>query len=153
MACGFCHVGFNPLNPPQNPEAPKWSELAGAIGNQYWEEGRLFNLKMTPKDFRWHLGNRQPPGTSDTSRFATDHNHNPSNINAVFLLGHRPTAEERMPDGTTRQCLTSSRTAPTRSAWPGASLRVYVNIGMCSDLADAARSGGRPHAAAAVPDG
>ena len=91
MACGFCHVGFNPLNPPENPEAPKWSNLAGAIGNQYWEEGRLFNLRMPPTDFRWHVGNRQPPGTSDTSRFATDHINNPNAINAVFNLAYRPT--------------------------------------------------------------
>lgn len=134
MACGFCHVGFNPLNPPADPERPKWSELAGAIGNQYWEEGRLFNLKMTPADFRWHLGNRQPPGTSDTSRFATDHVHNPSNINAVFLLGHRPTAMEKMPDGTERAVPHILKDGADSVGVAGASLRVYVNIGMCSDL-------------------
>ena len=134
MACGFCHVGFNPLNPPVDPERPKWSELAGAIGNQYWEEGRLFNLKMTPKDFRWHLGNRQPPGTSDTSRFATDHVHNPSNINAVFLLGHRPTVMEKMPDGTERAVHHILKDGADSVGVAGASLRVYVNIGMCSDI-------------------
>ena len=35
MTCGFCHIGFNPLNPPDNPEAPRWANLAGGIGNQY----------------------------------------------------------------------------------------------------------------------
>lgn len=134
MACGFCHVGFNPLYPPADPERPKWSELAGAIGNQYWEEGRLFNLKMTPKDFRWHLGNRQPPGTSDTSRFATDHVHNPSNINSVFLLGHRPTAMEKMPDGTERAVPHILKDGADSVGVAGASLRVYVNIGMCADI-------------------
>lgn len=134
MACGFCHVGFNPLNPPVDPERPRWSELAGAIGNQYWEEGRLFNLKMTPKDFRWHLGNRQPAGTSDTSRFATDHVHNPSNINAVFLLGARPTAMEVMNDGTERAVHHILKDGADSVGVAGASLRVYVNIGMCSDL-------------------
>ncbi|HTV03390.1 MAG TPA: hypothetical protein VMF13_22760 [Luteitalea sp.] len=134
MACGFCHVGFNPLNPPVDPERPKWSELAGAIGNQYWEEGRLFNLKMTPKDFRWHLGNRQPPGTSDTSRFATDHVHNPSNINAVFLLGKRPTTMEKMPDGSERAVHHILKDGADSVGVAGASLRVYVNIGMCSGI-------------------
>lgn len=134
MACGFCHVGFHPLNPPADPERPKWSELAGAIGNQYWEEGRLFNLKMTPKDFRWHLGNRQPPGTSDTSRFATDHVHNPSNINAVFLLAHRPTTIEKMNDGTERAVHHILKDGADSIGVAGASLRVYVNIGMCSDI-------------------
>ena len=47
--------------------------LAGAIGNQYWEEGRLFNLRMPPTDFRWHVGNRQPPGTSDTAQSSALH--------------------------------------------------------------------------------
>lgn len=134
MACGFCHVGFNPLSPPVDPEKPKWSELAGAIGNQYWEEGRLFNLKMTPRDFRWHLGNRQPPGTSDTSRFATDHNHNPSNINSIFLLASRPTAMEQMPDGSERAVHHILKDGADSVGVAGASLRVYVNIGMCSDL-------------------
>jgi hypothetical protein len=133
MACGFCHVGFNPLNPPQNPEAPKWSNLAGAIGNQYWEEGRLFNLRMPATDFRWHVGNRQPPGTSDTSRFATDHINNPNAINAVFNLAYRPTVGEQMADGTTRQVHHILKDGADSIGVAGASLRVYVNIGMCSD--------------------
>ena len=133
MACGFCHVGFNPLRPPVDPERPRWSELAGAIGNQYWEEGRLFNLKMSPTDFRWHLGNRQPPGTSDTSRFATDHIHNPSNINAIFLLAHRPTEVEIMPDGSERAVHHILKDGADSVGVAGASLRVYVNIGMCAD--------------------
>jgi hypothetical protein len=134
MACGFCHVGFNPLNPPADPERPRWTELAGAIGNQYWEEGKLFSLKMSPRDFRWHLGNRQPPGTSDTSRFATDHIHNPSNINAIFSLGARPTAVERMADGSERAVHHILKDGADSIGVAGASLRVYVNIGMCADL-------------------
>jgi hypothetical protein len=133
MACGFCHIGFNPLNPPDNPEAPRWSQLAGAIGNQYWEEGRLFNLRMPATDFRWHVGNRQPPGTSDTSRFATDHINNPNNINSVFNLAHRPTQTETMADGTSREVHHILKDGADSIGVAGASLRVYVNIGMCSD--------------------
>ena len=133
MACGFCHVGFNPLYPPENTEAPRWSNLAGAIGNQYWEEGRLFNLRMPPTDFRWHVGNRQPPGTSDTSRFATDHINNPNAINSVFNLAYRPTVPETMADGTTRQVHHILKGGEDSIGVAGASLRVYVNIGMCSD--------------------
>jgi len=133
MACGFCHNGFNPLNPPENAEAPRWSNLAGAIGNQYWEEGRLFNLRMPPTDFRWHVGNRQPPGTSDTSRFATDHINNPNAINSVFNLAYRPTEPEAMGDGTTRQVHHILKDGADSIGVAGASLRVYVNIGMCSD--------------------
>ena len=99
MTCGFCHIGFNPLNPPENPELPTWANLAGTIGNQFWEEGRLFNLRMPSTDFRWHVGNRQPAGTSDTSRFATDHINNPNAINSIFNLEFRPTQIEEMADG------------------------------------------------------
>jgi cytochrome c5 len=134
MTCGFCHIGFNPLNPPVDVERPRWRELAGAIGNQYWEEGKLFNLKMTPRDFRWHLGNRQPPGTSDTSRFATDHIHNPSNINSIFSLGARPTSIEKMADGSERPVYHILKDGADSVGVAGASLRVYVNIGMCSDI-------------------
>lgn len=133
MACGFCHVGFNPLNPPADPERPRWSNLMGTIGNQYWEEGRLFNLKMRPDDFRWHVGNAQAPGTSDTSRFATDHINNPNAINTVFLLKYRPTVEEKMRDGSMRPVMHILKDGADSVGVAGASLRVYVNIGMCAD--------------------
>jgi hypothetical protein len=133
MACGFCHIGFSPLNPPEDREAPRWSNLAGAIGNQYWEEGRLFNLNMPPTDFRWHVGNRQPPGTSDTSRFATDHINNPNAINSIFNLPYRPSAPETMSDGSTREVHHILKDGADSIGVAGASLRVYVNIGMCSD--------------------
>ena len=133
MSCGFCHVGFNPLNPPVDPERPRWSNLSPAIGNQYWHEGRLFNLKMTPSDFRWHVGNRQPPGTSDTSRFATDHINNPNAINSIFNLSFRPTHDEKMRDGSIRPVYHILKDGADSIGVAGASLRVYVNIGMCSD--------------------
>jgi hypothetical protein len=133
MACGFCHVGFNPLNPPADPERPRWANLAGTIGNQYWEEGRLFNLKMKPDDFRWHIGNKQPAGTSDTSRFATDHINNPNAINTIFNLASRPTTNEKMRNGSMRAVPHILKDGADSVGVAGASLRVYVNIGMCAD--------------------
>jgi hypothetical protein len=133
MTCGFCHIGFNPLNPPENPELPKWANLAGTIGNQFWEEGRLFNLRMPPTDFRWHVGNRQPAGTSDTSRFATDHINNPNAINSIFNLEFRPTHIEQMADGTMLPVHHILKEGADSIGIAGASLRVFVNIGMCSD--------------------
>ena len=57
---------------------------------------------MPSTDFRWHVGNRQPAGTSDTSRFATDHINNPNAINSIFNLEFRPTQIEEM--ATARRC-------------------------------------------------
>lgn len=133
MTCGFCHIGFNPIDPPADPERPAWRNLAGTIGNQYWEEGKLFSLKMQPDDFRWHVAARQPPGTSDTSRFATDHINNPNAINTIFNLEARPTAPERMRDGSVRQVHHILKDGADSVGVAGASLRVYVNIGMCGD--------------------
>jgi hypothetical protein len=73
MACAFCHVGMNPLHPPADPENPRWANLTSTAGNQFWKEGKLFSFRLTPDNFFWHAGELQPPGTSDTSRIATDH--------------------------------------------------------------------------------
>jgi mono/diheme cytochrome c family protein len=133
MTCGFCHIGFNPLNPPADPERPTWDNLAGTIGNQYWEEGKLFSLNMKADDFRWHVAARQPPGTSDTSRFATDHVNNPNAINTIFNLASRPTEPERMRDGRMQSVPHILKDGSDSVGVAGASLRVYVNIGMCGD--------------------
>jgi hypothetical protein len=133
MTCGFCHIGFNPLNPPADPERPAWINLAGTIGNQYWEEGKLFSLNMKPDDFRWHVAARQPAGTSDTSRFATDHINNPNAINTIFNLSARPTEMERQRDGTMQPVHHILKDGADSVGVAGASLRVYVNIGMCGE--------------------
>jgi len=33
IACGACHIAFNPLSPPADPANPKWENLMSAIGN------------------------------------------------------------------------------------------------------------------------
>ena len=133
MSCSFCHVGFNPVNPPANPDAPAWANLAPTIGNQYLREGTLFSLAMSPSDFRWQVANSQPPGTSDTSRLATDHINNPSAINTIFNLADRPVVPERMRDGTVRPVPHVLKDGADSIGIAGASLRVYLNIGMCGD--------------------
>jgi cytochrome c5 len=133
MTCGVCHIGFNPVNPPADPERPMWTNLAATIGNQYWEEGKLFSLTMKPDDFRWHVAARQPAGTSDTSRFATDHINNPNAINTIYNLSFRPTESERQRDGTMLPVHHILKDGADSIGVAGASLRVYVNIGMCGD--------------------
>ncbi|HEY7289103.1 MAG TPA: hypothetical protein VH583_04635 [Vicinamibacterales bacterium] len=133
MACGYCHVGLNPLNPPADPNHATWANLHPTIGNQYLEEGKLFSINMKPSDFRWHVANRQPPGTSDTSRFATDHINNPNAINTIFNLAYRPTTPEKMRDGSIREVNHILKDGADSIGVAGASLRVYVNIGMCGD--------------------
>jgi hypothetical protein len=151
MACGFCHVGLNPNKPPADPAHPHWSELHPGIGNQYFREGLFFTytLKSRPQaaDFRWQVAFHQPPGTSDTSRVATDHINNPNAINVIVNLNQRPKHAEQMADGSTRDvyhilkdgadsvgslCLAQPE-QPNVNDTACAGLRVYVNIGICSD--------------------
>ena len=133
LSCGICHVAFDPLNPPKDPEKPLWENLVAALGNQYIEEGKLFAANLKPDNFVWQVINAQPPGTSDTSRIGNDHINNPNAINAIFNLGDRPTYPEVMNDGSTQQVNHILKDGADSTGVANASLRVYVNIGTCSD--------------------
>jgi hypothetical protein len=133
LSCGICHIAFDPLKPPKDPEKPLWENLVPALGNQYLEEGKFFGANLKPDDFKWQVLNAQPPGTSDTSRIATDHINNPNVINSIFNLADRPTHEEVMNDGTKQAVNHILKDGADSIGIKSASLRVYVNIGMCSD--------------------
>jgi hypothetical protein len=133
QSCAICHVAFNPLNPPKDPEHPTWDNLVSALGNQYIEEGRLFASQLQPENFVWQVINNQPPGTSDTSRVANDRINNPNTINAIFNLGDRPKYPEVMNDGSTQEVNHILKDGADSTGVANASLRVYVNIGMCGD--------------------
>lgn len=142
ISCGLCHIAFNPCNPPDDPSNPKWENLASAIGNQYIREGRALANTVKEGGYFWEMLKTQPPGTSDTSRIATDHINNPNAINPIFLLG------ERLNEGEEEELAGDTLNLPTVTAKmkvphvlkdgadsvgvPGATLRVYVNIGSYS---------------------
>ncbi len=151
ISCGSCHIAFNPSNPPADPENPKWPNLASAIGNQYLREGPVFARNVKEGGFFWEMLKAQPPGTSDTSRMATDNINNPNAINPIFLLGARVAeGEEETLTGQTlllpliRDAVkkgADSVTMPVPHVLKdgadsvgvvGATLRVYVNIGSYS---------------------
>lgn len=133
LSCGICHIAFNPTKPPADPEHPKWDNLASAIGNQYIREGALFGGNLSVNDFRRQVLDSQPPGTSDTSRIATDHINNPNAINGIFNLPQRPRHKEVQNDGTTQEVPYILKGGEDSIGVAGASERVYINIGSCSD--------------------
>jgi hypothetical protein len=51
ISCGSCHIAFNPCKPPEDPENPKWENLASAIGNQYFREGKVFAANVEKGGF------------------------------------------------------------------------------------------------------
>ena len=143
VACGACHIAPHPTHPPADPENPAWENLASAIGNQYINEGKVFGPNVTPGGLFYEMLRTQPRGTSDTSRIATDHINNPNAINPIFLLGEReriqrveklaggtlslPGAKEEMP------VAHILKDGADSVGVPGATIRVYVNIGMFSE--------------------
>lgn len=143
VSCGSCHIAPHPTNPPADPENPHWENLASAIGNQYIREGRVFAPNVAKGGFFYEQLAAQPPGTSDTSRIATDHINNPNAINAIFLLAEReriqvpeklaggtlalPGAKEEMP------VAHILKDGADSIGVPGATIRVFVNIGMFSE--------------------
>lgn len=148
VSCGACHIAFNPLSPPDDPENPKWENLSSAIGNQYLREGRTFANNVKEGGLFWEMLKAQPPGTSDTSRIATDNLNNPNSINPIFLLGERLAAghgevitseETLLMPGIEVDSGKHAMKVPMvlkdgadSVGVPGATLRVYINIGMYS---------------------
>jgi hypothetical protein len=143
VSCGSCHIAPNPVNPPADPESPKWENLASAIGNQYINEGRVFACNVQKGGLFYEMIEAQPRGTSDTSRIATDHINNPNAINAIFLLAEREriAATEKMAGGTlaipgekpSMEVPHILKDGADSVGVPGATIRVYVNIGMFSE--------------------
>lgn len=142
ISCGSCHIAFHPCNPPEDPENPTWENLASAIGNQYIREGKVFAPNVRPGGFFNEMIETQPPGTSDTSRVATDNINNPNTINAIFELGARLSMahEEKLAGQTLLLPTTEPKTkvphvlkdGADSVGLVGATARVYVNIGMYS---------------------
>jgi cytochrome c5 len=143
VACGACHIAPYPNNPPADPENPRWENLASAIGNQYINEGKVFACNVEKGGFFYEMLAAQPRGTSDTSRIATDHINNPNAINAIFLLAEREriATPEKMAGGTLalpgekEEMLVPRilKDGADSIGVAGATIRVYVNIGMFSE--------------------
>ena len=143
VACGSCHIAPNPSKPPDDPENPRWENLASAIGNQYINEGKVFACNVEKGGFFYEMLAAQPRGTSDTSRIATDHINNPNAINPIFLLAEREriAVPEKMAGGTLALPGVKEempvphvlKDGADSVGVPGATIRVYVNIGMFSE--------------------
>src|SRR4051794_4940062 len=143
VACGSCHIAPLPTNPPADPANPRWENLASAIGNQYINEGKVFAPNVEKGGFFYEELATQPPGTSDTSRIATDHINNPNAINPIFLLAERERIQvaEKLTGGTLALPGTKAempvahilKDGADSIGVPGATIRVFVNIGMFSE--------------------
>jgi len=97
MSCAFCHVGPSPINPPEDPENPKWANLSSNPGAQYFWVNRIFFWNTQPRgadnapapnegNFLYQLFHTNPPGSLDTSLVSSDYMNNPRTMNAVYSV-------------------------------------------------------------------
>ena len=88
MACGFCHIGPSPVNPPVDPANPKFANLSSSVGSQYMWVDRLFifnsNKPEGRTNYMYQLAHTYRPGSMDTSLISTDGINNPRTMNAVY---------------------------------------------------------------------
>lgn len=89
MSCAFCHVGPNPVKPPEDPENPKWENLSSNVGAQYFWIDRIFAWKNDMSSFPVQLFHTSRPGTLDTSLVSSDNINNPRTMNAIYDLPAR----------------------------------------------------------------
>ena len=96
MACGACHIGYDPLNPPRDPDHPQWENISGLVGNQFTRVSQMLATGLSQHQLEWQLIARARPGTIDTSALPMDTVANPGTINAIINFARRPLAEHRV---------------------------------------------------------
>jgi hypothetical protein len=136
--CVQCHVAFDPTNPPADPNNPKWENINALIGNQYINQPTMF-FQGAPEDslarIALQAGRR---GTIDTSLVANDFQNNPGTQNNIMDFQNRRVFTEMMKDPITGE-IKAGRTQHVLKGGEDtvgdhlALIRVYVNIGMCTE--------------------
>ena len=94
MACGGCHIAFDPVHPPQDPANPTWQNILPAIGNQYLHISEMLASGMSKNALEWQVFAHARPGTVDTSAVPNDQVDNAGTMNAILDTPVRPTFQE-----------------------------------------------------------
>lgn len=85
MACSFCHVGPDPVNPPADPNEPEdWANLSDYVGQHYMKVYNVFGNELPSSNFIKQLLLTNPAGALDTSFISTDYINNPGTMNGVY---------------------------------------------------------------------
>jgi mono/diheme cytochrome c family protein len=136
--CVQCHVGFDPTNPPKNPNEPKWENLHATIGLQYTNQPLQYLMGAPDDSPARAVLKGARPGTVDTSLQASDFQHNPGTQNNIMDFANKRMFVHEMKDPISGEI----KPAKTRNVLKGgedsvgehlALIRVYVNIGMCTE--------------------
>ena len=98
MACGACHIAYDPLKPPADPRHPAWENIDALVGNQYSRISNLLGSGLSPHRLEWQLIARARPGIVDTSALPMDFVSNPGTMNAIINFARRPLHEDDGPE-------------------------------------------------------
>lgn len=90
MACGACHIAYDPLNPPDDPNHPEWENIKALVGNQYSSVSKMLASGMRSNSLEWQAISNARPGVVDTSAIPMDFVSNPGTMNAIINLDQRP---------------------------------------------------------------
>jgi hypothetical protein len=85
----FFYVGPHPLNPPIDPENPRWENLSSTIGNQFLVPQQAFFNHLPSSNIFGQAMLAMQPGTVDKSIIANDHISNAEAINSIFEIPER----------------------------------------------------------------
>lgn len=89
MACSFCHVGADPVNPPADPNEADYANLSDYVGQHYLKIYEVFGHELGPDNFIKQILLSNPAGSLDTAFIATDYINNPGTMNGVYNLAGR----------------------------------------------------------------
>jgi cytochrome c5 len=127
-SCASCHAGFDPLNPPADPNNPTWDNVHATIGNQYLKFGKIFSANLPATDPRRLLFASWPDGAVDTQLLFSDNIHNPGVVTAFWEWDDRPLFDI----GSGEKDTMRNGQGGEDDVGPGlAAVRVYTNIGAC----------------------
>ena len=96
MACGACHIAYDPLKPPADPKDPAWENIQALVGNQYSRISNLLGSGLSPHRLEWQLIAKARPGIVDTSALPMDFVSNPGTTNAIINFARRPKFEQEV---------------------------------------------------------
>lgn len=148
MACSFCHIGPDPINPPADPAEPDFANLSDYVGQHYLKVWEVFGNPLPENNFIKQLLMSNPAGSLDTAFVVTDYLNNPGTMNAVYNIPKPGRVNVAVPEkvtGGAADLKNLEYEPPDQKVWVatprvlkdgadsvglnGALSRVYLNIG------------------------
>ena len=91
MACGACHIGYDPLRPPADPRNPQWENINGLVGNQFSRMSQMLGSGLFAASARMAIDRTdRAPALSTLRRCRWTPCQMPGTMNAIINFARRP---------------------------------------------------------------